>query len=283
MSTLYVVATPIGNLEDLTPRARQVLSAAQVIAAEDTRRTGALLNQAGIGSGDRQVELIPLHDHNESASTARVLDHLKSGREVAVVSDAGTPLISDPGYQLVRACHEAGITVVPVAGPSALAAALSVAGLPTDRFAFEGFLPAKKQGREARLAALRNSEVTNVFFEAPHRILQFVQSVVDILSAEREMSLCRELTKTFEQIVTGPAGDLLAQLESGLIPAKGEFVVVLRASKSSHDALDADSLLIALLEELPPSRAAAVAAKVTSHSKSELYERAMNLKSSPGD
>jgi len=255
-----------------------VLSAVDVIAAEDTRRTGSLLNHAGIGSGERQAELIPLHDHNESASTARVLEHLENGRDVAVVSDAGTPLISDPGYQLVRACHEAGIAVVPVAGPSSVAAALSVAGLPTDRFAFEGFLPAKQQGREARLSALRNSEVTNVFFEAPHRIVQFVQSVVNVMGAEREMSLCRELTKNFEQIVTGPAGDLLAQLESGAIPVKGEFVVLLRASESSHNELDADSLLMALLEELSPSRAAAVAAKVTGHPKSELYERALNLK-----
>ncbi len=278
MSTLYVVATPIGNLEDLTPRARKVLASVEVIAAEDTRRTGMLLAQSGIAAGDRQAELIQLHDHNEQASTDRILALLQKGQDVAIVSDAGTPLISDPGYQVVRACHKAGITVVPVAGVSSLATALSAAGLPTDRFAFEGFLPAKKAGREARLASLQNSDVTLIFFEAPHRIQQFVQSVVDIIGQDRELSICRELTKTYEQIVTGTAGELLARLKSESIPAKGEFVVLLRASESSHEQLDVDALLLALLEELSPSRAAAVAAKVTDHSKSDLYDRALKLK-----
>ena len=278
MSTLYVVATPIGNLEDLTPRARKVLASVEVIAAEDTRRTGMLLAQSGIAAGDRQAELIQLHDHNEQASTDRILALLQKGQDVAIVSDAGTPLISDPGYQVVRACHKAGITVVPVAGVSSLATALSAAGLPTDRFAFEGFLPAKKAGREARLASLQNSDVTLIFFEAPHRIQQFVQSVVEIMGQDRELSICRELTKTYEQIVTGTAGELLARLESDSIPAKGEFVVLLRASESSHEQLDVDALLLALLDELSPSRAAAVAAKVTDHSKSDLYDRALKLK-----
>ncbi len=276
MSTLYVVATPIGNPEDLTPRARQVLAAVDTIAAEDTRRTGLLLAQIGIAGN-----LIPLHDHNETASTERVLSLLRNDKDVAVVSDAGTPLISDPGYQLVRACHEASITVVPVVGASAVAAALSVAGLPTDRFAFEGFLPAKKQGREARLQILESSDMTVVFFEAPHRIQQCIQSVVDIMGEGRELSICRELTKTYEQIVTGRSGDLLSQLKSGKIPAKGEFVVVLRGSESSHDSLDVDGLIAALLEELSPSRAAVVAAKITSYSRKALYERALQLKEQP--
>ncbi|MBO6564620.1 MAG: 16S rRNA (cytidine(1402)-2'-O)-methyltransferase [Pseudomonadales bacterium] len=278
MSTLYVVATPIGNLEDLTPRARKVLATVKVIAAEDTRRTGMLLAQSGIVASDGNAEFIRLHDHNEQTSTDRILALLQKGQNVAIVSDAGTPLISDPGYQVVRACHEADIAVVPVAGVSSVATALSAAGLPTDRFAFEGFLPAKKTGREARLTSLKNSDVTLIFFEAPHRIQQFIQSVVDIMGQDRELAICRELTKTYEQIVTGSAGALLARLKSDSIPAKGEFVVLVRASESSPEQLDVDALLLALLEELSPSRAAAVAAKVTEYSKSDLYDRALNLK-----
>lgn len=273
MSILYVVATPIGNLEDLTPRAQKVLSAVSVIAAEDTRRTGLLLAQLGI-----EAELMPLHDHNESVATERVLHRLKGGDEVAIVSDAGTPLISDPGYQLVRACHAEKIQVVPVAGVSSVAAALSAAGLPTDRFAFEGFLPAKKKAREAKLESLRDTTVTNIFFEAPHRIKQSVQSIVEIMGEKRELAICRELTKTYEQIVTGTAGELLNQLETGVIPHKGEFVLVLRGSGPSDEAMDVDELLSALLDELSPSRAASVAAKVTTHGKNDLYNRALQLK-----
>ena len=273
MSTLYVVAMPIGNLEDLTPRARQVLGDVDMIAAEDTRRTGQLLSRIGV-----EADLTQLHDHNETASTERLLRLLHDGRRIAVVSDAGTPLISDPGYPLVRACHEQGIPVVPVVGASSVAAALSVAGLPTDRFSFEGFLPAKQKARETRLAVLKHHTATSVFFEAPHRIRQCVQSIVDVIGGERELSVCRELTKTYEQIITAPAARVLDRLVSGAIPAKGEFVLVLRGSESSQSTTDADQLLGILLEELSPSRAAAVAARVTGQPRSELYERAMRLK-----
>ena len=278
MSTLYVVATPLGNLEDLTPRARQILGDVDVIAAEDTRRTGRLLSLIGV-----QAELARLHDHNEAVATERLLSLLHDGRSIAMVSDAGTPLISDPGYRLVRACHEQGIPVVPVVGASSVVAALSVAGLPTDRFLFEGFLPAKQQAREARLAALKRETATSVFFEAPHRIRQSVQSIVDVIGGERELSVCRELTKSWEQIVTASAASVLDRLVAGEIPEKGEFVLVLRGSEHLHDThsyntMDADQLLAMLLEDLPPSRAAALAARITGQPRGELYELALRLK-----
>ena len=273
MSTLFVVATPIGNLEDLTPRARQVLSDVDIIAAEDTRHTGLLLSRLSIPG-----KMLSLHDYNETRATAQLLELLQAGKSVALVSDAGTPLVSDPGYQLVRECHQKGFRVVPVAGPSSVTAALSVAGLPTDRFTFEGFLPTRDKAREDRLRAIRQSPLTHVCLEAPHRILQSIQALVSVLGDEREVSICREMTKTWEQIVTASAGDLLAQLVSGEIPAKGEFVVLVRGSESPARAdMETDVLLAALMEEMSPSRAAALAAKVTAGSRAELYARAVEL------
>lgn len=274
VSILYVVATPIGNLGDLSKRAAEILAGVDIVAAEDTRRTGQLLSRLGI-----QAKLIPLHDHNEVESTERLLKLLDQGKEVAVVSDAGTPLISDPGYQLVRACRARGIAVVPVPGPSSVTAALSVAGLPTHRFTFEGFVPAKQKARREFFEGLKHEARTMVLFEAPHRIVDCLGAIQAVMGGSRNISLCRELTKTFEQVTTGTVDELVAELASGSVPAKGEFVIVLSGSDQTTN-VDADALLIALGSELSPSKAAAIAARLTNLSKAQLYDRALVLKNS---
>ncbi len=272
LSTLYVVATPIGNLGDISQRAIEILSAVDAIAAEDTRHTGKLLSKFSISS-----KLIPLHDHNEDRSTARIIQMLEDGQSIAVVSDAGTPLISDPGYHLVNQCLSRGVDVVAVPGPSSVTAALSIAGMPTNRFSFEGFIPAKSVARRAFLSTLKFETRTQVFFESPHRISDTMQAMVELMGPERQMSLCRELTKTFEQVVLGTVGEISARVDSGDIPSRGEFVLVLRGSDDVL-AVDADHLLQTLLAELSPSKAASVAAKVTDISRSDLYDRALVLK-----
>ena len=272
LSTLYVVATPIGNLGDISQRAIEVLGSVDAIAAEDTRHTGKLLSEFSISS-----KLIPLHDHNEDRSTARIIQMLEGGQSIAVVSDAGTPLISDPGYHLVNQCLSRGFDVVAVPGPSSVTAALSIAGMPTNRFSFEGFVPAKDVARREFLSKLKFEARTQVFFESPHRISDTMRTMAEIMGPERQMSLCRELTKTFEQVVLGTVGEISGRIDSGDIPARGEFVLVLRGSDEVL-AVDADHLLQTLLAELSPSKAASVAAKVTDLSKSDLYDRALALK-----
>ena len=272
LSTLYVVATPIGNLGDISQRAIEVLSTVDVIAAEDTRHTGKLLSEFSISS-----KLIALHDHNEDRSTARIIQMLEDGQSIAIVSDAGTPLISDPGYHLVNQCLSKGIDVVAVPGPSSVTAALSIAGMPTNRFSFEGFVPAKTLARREFLTNLKFETRTQVFFESPHRISETLRAMAEIMGPERQLSLCRELTKTFEQVVLASVGELSKRIGSGDIPSKGEFVLVLRGSDESL-AVNADHLLQTLLAELSPSKAASVAAKVTDFSKSDLYDRALVLK-----
>ena len=272
LSTLYVVATPIGNLGDISQRAIEVLSTVDVIAAEDTRHTGKLLSEFSISS-----KLIALHDHNEDRSTARIIQMLEDGQNIAMVSDAGTPLISDPGYHLVNQCLSKGIDVVAVPGPSSVTAALSIAGMPTNRFSFEGFVPAKTLARREFLTNLKFETRTQVFFESPHRINETLRAMAEIMGPERQLSLCRELTKTFEQVVLASVGELSKRIGSGDIPSKGEFVLVLRGSDESL-AVNADHLLQTLLAELSPSKAASVAAKVTDLSKSDLYNRALVLK-----
>ncbi|MGV0034379.1 MAG: 16S rRNA (cytidine(1402)-2'-O)-methyltransferase, partial [Candidatus Azotimanducaceae bacterium WSBS_2022_MAG_OTU7] len=202
---------------------------------------------------------------------------LEDGQSIAVVSDAGTPLISDPGYHLVNQCLSRGVDVVAVPGPSSVTAALSIAGMPTNRFSFEGFIPAKSVARRAFLSTLKFETRTQVFFESPHRISDTMQAMVELMGPERQMSLCRELTKTFEQVVLGTVGEISARVDSGDIPSKGEFVLVLRGSDDVL-AVDADHLLQTLLAELSPSKAASVAAKVTEISRSDLYDRALVLK-----
>jgi len=221
--------------------------------------------------------LIALHDHNEDRSTAKIIQMLEGGQSIAIVSDAGTPLISDPGYHLVNQCLSRGVDVIAVPGPSSVTAALSIAGMPTNRFSFEGFVPAKNVARREFLSNLRFETRTQVFFESPHRISETLRSMADIMGPERQLSVCRELTKTFEQVVMGTVGEISKRIGSGDIPSRGEFVLVLRGSNEAL-AVNADNLLQTLLVELSPSKAASVAAKVTDLSRSDLYDRALALK-----
>lgn len=272
--TLFVVATPIGNLGDLTERARAVLSAVSLIAVEDSRRTAPLVASLGVS-----VPLLPYHEHNGEARTPQLLARLRSGDDIALVSDAGTPLIADPGYRLVREARAEGIAVIPVPGASAVMAALSVAGLPTDRFTFRGFLPAKAGARRRALAALAALEETQVFFEAPHRIVAMLEDAVAAFGPAREAYVGRELTKRFESHYRGSLGALLAAAKEEALPARGEFVVVLAGAleAAAVPALQEEQVLRLLLEELPPARAARVAAALLASPKKPLYQRALVL------
>lgn len=276
--TLYVVATPIGNLDDLSPRAARTLASVDVVAAEDTRHSGRLLSHLGI-----QKRMVALHDHNEKDRTAGILTELQAGRDVALISDAGTPLISDPGYVLVREARAAGHRVSPIPGPCALVVALSVAGLPTDRFLYVGFLPAKRSGRRASLEVLSSEVATLVFYESPHRIMESVRDIADVLGSDREIVLGREITKTFETFYSGSVADVLAELERDPHGNRGEFVVMVRgaaAQAGSEEAatMDVDRMLRVLLAELPVKKVAKMASELTGLSKNELYQRALALK-----
>ena len=273
--TLFIVATPIGNLEDLTPRARKTLTEVDLVAAEDTRHSGRLLSHIGA-----KPRLLALHDYNEQAAAASVIEILEEGRDVALVSDAGTPLVSDPGYRLVRAAHERGITVSPIPGPSALTAALSVAGLPTDRFGFEGFLPAKRAARRQLLESLRRETRTTVFYESVHRVADSLSDMCDILGKERRAFVGRELTKMYEQCVRGTLEELCVKIDDGSIVAKGEFVIVVTGTddESPASSLDTDRLLAELGDVLPAKVAARVSARVTGLKKNALYQRLLELR-----
>lgn len=275
---LYIVATPIGNLDDLSPRAARVLASVAVVAAEDTRHSGRLLQHLGVSK-----PLIALHDHNERGRVQGILDHLLAGEDVALVSDAGTPLISDPGYVLVREARAEGLRVSPIPGPSALVAALSAAGLPTDRFLFSGFLPAKRSGRRAVLEELKKETATLVFYESPHRILDTVADVAEVLGESREVVLGREITKTFETFYAGDAGEVRSTLADDPHGSRGEFVVMVRGADKSvaglvAGELDVDRLLGLLIAELPIRKAAKIASELTGLGKNELYQRALGLK-----
>jgi 16S rRNA (cytidine1402-2'-O)-methyltransferase len=266
--TLFVVATPIGNLEDLSPRARQSLAEVDLVAAEDTRHTGRLLSHIGV-----KTRQFAFHDHNEERATRVLIEELKSGKSVALVSDAGTPLLSDPGYRLVKAAHDASIRVSPVPGPSSVTAALSVAGLPTDHFCFEGFLPAKAAARRSRLGELAGQSATMVFFESVHRVRDSVADLVDAFGSDRQACLVRELTKLHEQCVRAPLGELLASIDDGGIPRKGEFVILVGGGEDSGPPqTDKGRLLDALADALPARQAAAIAATVTGEKKNALYQ-----------
>lgn len=279
---LYIVATPIGNLEDLSPRAVKVLSSVAVIAAEDTRHSGRLLEHLGISK-----PMIALHDHNERDRVQNILGQLLDGADVALISDAGTPLISDPGYVLVREARAAGVQVSPIPGPCALVAALSAAGLPTDRFLFVGFLPAKRAGRRAVLDELRKEVATLVFYESPHRILSTVLDISEVMGVQREVVLGREITKTFETFYSGEAADVHAALTEDPHGSRGEFVVMVKGAEKAEAGLmsgelDVDHLLGLLMAELPLKKAAKIASGVSGLSKNELYQRALELKDSEG-
>ena len=276
---LYVVATPIGNLGDLSTRASEVLREADVILAEDTRRTRLLLERYGIPTPARAF-----HEHNEREEAPRVLARMLEGERFALVSDAGTPLVSDPGYVLVREARSRGVPVHCVPGPSAVTAALSVSGLPTDRFTFEGFLPARRPRRLRALEPLAAETRTMVFYEAPHRLAGALEDLRAVFGGGREAAVARELTKRFESVATGSLDHLLAEVGRGRIPARGEIVVVVRGSvpatgvpvAGGEEA--ADAMLGAMLDEcVTVKQAAAVAGRLTGLPRNALYRRALDL------
>ena len=272
---LYIVATPLGNLGDMTPRAVETLAQVQVIAAEDTRHSLPLLRHFGI-----VTPCIALHDHNERERSAELIIRLQAGENIALISDAGTPLISDPGYHLVRAVREQGVRVVPIPGPSALIAALSVSGLPTDRFLFEGFLPAKSAARQQRLEALRIEARTMIFFESGHRITESLNDMAHVLGLERLGVVARELTKIFETIQGDTLGGLCQWVQADPHQQKGEFVVLVQGAARVEDAetdVEADRIVRILLKELPVKQAASLAAKITGQKKNFLYSRALKM------
>lgn len=266
--TLHVVATPIGNLSDLTPRALETLRTVDAICAEDTRRTGQLLSHFGLST-----PLLALHEHNEEAIAARIVTRLQQGQSLALVCDAGTPLVSDPGYRLVRAARAAGIRVSPVPGACAAIAALSVAGLPSDRFVFEGFLPARPSARREHLRTLVSEARTLVFYESSHRIAESLADLVAVFGAQRPAAIARELTKLFETVLDGELAALLAQVEADENQRKGEFVVMVQGAAADADARLAEGRRVhALLKDhLPPSTAARLAAEITGAPRKALY------------
>jgi 16S rRNA (cytidine1402-2'-O)-methyltransferase len=279
--TLWVVATPIGNLEDFSPRARRILGEVARVLCEDTRHSGRLLAAFGI-----RARLAALHEHNKERETPRLVERLLAGESFALVSDAGTPLLSDPGFRLVRAAAAAGVPVSPVPGPSALLAALSVAGLPTDRFAFEGFLPARRQARRSALAALAAEPRTLVFFEAGNRLAALLADAAAAFGGARPAVLARELTKLHESLYRGTLAELTALLESDPDAQRGEAVVLI-AGRPVEAGISADEGLLArllpeLLAELPTSRAVRLAAKLSGLPRRRVYQLALQLGAAGG-
>ncbi len=274
--TLYIVATPLGNLGDITSRALEVLSGVDTIAAEDTRHSARLLQHYAIST-----PLIAVHEHNERQASGALIERLQAGESIALISDAGTPLISDPGYHLARAAHEAGVKLVPLPGPSALTTALSVSGLPTDHFCFEGFLPAKQGPRRKRLEALIAERRTLVFYEAPHRILDTLNDMRDTLGEARPIFLARELTKSFETLRLTTLAELCEWVAADPNQQRGECVLVLGgAEERPRDEAppeEALRILSILREELPLKQAAALAAKISGEKKNALYKYALEM------
>ena len=273
---LYVVATPLGNLGDITYRAVEVLKTVDLVTAEDTRHSRKLLGHYGI-----QTPMVSLHAHNEQEQTMHLIDLLGQGKKIALISDAGTPLISDPGFVLVREVHKQGGRVIPIPGPSAVIAALSVAGLPTDRFVFEGFLPSKTVARATYLQALRDESRTLVFYEAPHRILETLSAMVNIFGAQRDAVLVRELTKTYETVCAKPLGELRDWVAEHAEQQLGEIVLLVQGATAAVSQttceIDVDTLLAQLLAHVSVKTAAQVTAAVTGLGKNALYDRALQL------
>ncbi|WP_038174136.1 16S rRNA (cytidine(1402)-2'-O)-methyltransferase [Vibrio pacinii] len=268
--TLYIVPTPIGNLGDITQRAIEVLSSVDLIAAEDTRHTGKLLSHFNI-----QTKTYALHDHNEQQKAQVLVDKLLAGHSIALVSDAGTPLISDPGYHLVTQCRQAGVKVVPLPGACAVITALSASGLPSDRFSFEGFLPAKSKGRKDRFLDIAKVERTCIFYESPHRILDSLDDMLEILGPEREVVLARELTKTFETIQGMPLGDLIEWVKSDSNQQRGEMALLIHGYRTTAEDTLPDEVtrtLAILTKELPLKKAAALTAEIYNLKKNALYK-----------
>lgn len=279
---LFVVATPIGNLRDLSPRAADTLREVDLLLAEDTRHTRTLLEACGIARPVAGIE--SLHEHNERERVPALVARLQAGARMALVTDAGTPLLSDPGAVLVAAAARAGVEVIAVPGPCAAIAALSIAGLATDRFAFEGFLPAKATARREALAALARETRTLVFYEAPHRLDDTLADLVSAFGPERSAAVARELTKRFEHVYRGTLASLAQSCVQDANMSRGEIVIVVAGAAPASDdderARDAQRVLVALLEELPVSQAARIAAQLTGRSRKELYELALQQKKS---
>ncbi len=265
---LHVVATPIGNLADLSPRALSTLRGVAAICAEDTRHTRQLLAHHGV-----EQSLVALHEHNEAGVAERLVARLLAGESLALVSDAGTPLVSDPGFRLVAAARAAGVKVSPVPGPSALIAALSVAGLPSDRFAFEGFLPAKAGARRERLSRLAGEPRTLIFYEASHRIEETLADAVAVFGGDRPAAVARELTKLFETVLDGTLADLHARVAADADQRKGEFVLLVQgvADEEATKVAEGRRVYAKLAEHLPPSTAAKLAAELTGAPRKALY------------
>lgn len=269
---LFVVATPIGNLDDITLRAIEVLRQVDRIIAEDTRHSRHLLDRLGI-----RRPMLSLHEYNEHDATRRVIGLLLAGETLALISDAGTPLISDPGFPLIRACREQHVRVIVVPGASALIAALSVSGLPTDRFRFEGFPPRRQQARVRHFETLRRETATLVFYESAHRIIETLQDMQAVFGVGRHCVVARELTKLHETVKGGSLGDLLTWVAADEDQRRGEFVVLLAGAEDTPRIGDVDGLLQILLEELPLRQAAALAARITGQKKNRVYQRALEL------
>jgi 16S rRNA (cytidine1402-2'-O)-methyltransferase len=282
---LYVVATPIGNLGDLSARARTTLEGCSVVAAEDTRHSGALLAHVGL-----KKPLVSLHDHNEAQRAPELIAQLLGGASIALVSDAGTPAISDPGYDLVRLAAEAGIEVVAVPGPCAAVAALSIGGLPTDRFCFEGFLPARGSARRTRLDALKNEPRTLVFYESPHRVVEMLEDCAGAFGLARNAVVAREITKLHETTYRGSLGELAARAAGDTDFARGEIVLIVggaplaEAVEGGADGHGGalDKVLVVLMAELPLKQAAHLAAKIAGTRDNETYKRALALRQGEG-
>ena len=267
-AVLYIVATPIGNLADISERAIEILKQVDLIAAEDTRHSKTLLERYGI-----KTKVCAYHEHNEEKVTQQLIQQIQAGESIALISDAGTPLINDPGYKLVVAAHDNNIQVIPIPGPSAIITALSACGLPTNKFIFEGYLPAKSEARKTHLNELRNESRTLVFYEAPHRIVESAKIMQEIFGAERRVTIARELTKKFEQIVRDKLSTINEKLENDEIKIKGEFVVIVEGAQETS-VTDKEILRInqILSEKLPPKDAAGLTAKITGKKKNEVYQ-----------
>ncbi len=271
---LYVVATPIGNLADMVPRAVHTLQSVSVIACEDTRHSKKLLEHFSI-----DTPCIAYHDHTDQRSTHKILSRLADGNDVALISDAGTPLISDPGYRLVAQARNQGISVIPIPGACAAISALSVSGLPTDKFRFVGFLPAKPTQRQKVLETLKSVPDTLVFYEAPHRICAALNDALDVFGSERIAFMAREISKTFETYLYGTIEELLAQVSADSNQQRGEIVLVLAGNTVSNENLsaDAEKIVKILMHDLPITKAASLAAKITGDDKKQLYQLALTL------
>lgn len=277
---LYVVATPIGNLADISLRALQVLALADAVACEDTRNTAQLLTRYGL-----HRPLIAAHQHNEREVAEKLILRLQAGERIALVSDAGTPAVSDPGARIVDAVRAAGLQVVPVPGASAVIAALSAAGLVNDRFHFHGFLPAKARQRDTALAQLRTLAATLVFYEAPHRIVETVAALAAAFEPGRQVVFAREVTKLFEQIHRCALGDAPAWVAADPNRQRGEFVLLVEGAPEQEDgaAAESDRVLAILLESCTVKQAAALASRITGQKKNALYERALQMKAASPD